>query len=283
MSRLTSNFKRKYFALFSLGIISASIAFVVPLRNEINTENIAIAQTQKPKPKPKPKPNSRPRRRRKASPLKRLIGIFDRHRPKTLGARSISNICPVAPGFIETYTVWHTQPLFLWVSTLKNQEAQKNQEAKLVVRERHSDSILWEQKVNIADQKVFYSGQPLEPGKLYQWRLEGTFSSNSWATFEIMPANQHAQIQADLQRLAQKSQSKANSEQMAIQKAEYFFTYLTKPQTKDYLWSDGLQALYQVEKPSEDFLRERDILVANRCTPSKEVVNREGRSEGVRE
>lgn len=250
------NFKLKYYTLLSLGIITASIAFIVPLTQEINS-NIAIAQTQKPKPtnrKPKPKPKP------KLNPWKRLTSILQRRHTKPLGARS--GICPIAPGLIETYTVWHDKPLFLWHTTIKNQDAQ------LIVRDRDSEQTLWVQKVNIGDKKVFYKGQPLELGKLYQWKLENPLSTVPlvrWKTFQIMPANQRTQIQADLQRLQQKSLA-ANSEEIAIRKAEYFSNYLINSQSNDSLWADGLQALYQVEKPSQSFIEKREEFVANRCT-----------------
>lgn len=230
-------------SLLSLGIITASIAFVVPLSREINS-NIAIAQAQKPKPKPKPKPN----------PWKRLTSIWQR-RTKPLGARS--NICAIAPGLIETYTVWNNNPLFLWHTGVKNRDAQ------LIVRERDSENTLWVQKVNIADKKVFYQGQPLQPGKIYQWKLE-TNPSIPWTNFKIMSPNQRTQIQADLQGLEQKSLA-ANSEEIAIKKAEYFFDYAIDAQNKQHLWADGLQALYEVEKPSAAFLTKREEFVTNIC------------------
>lgn len=246
------NFKLKYYTLLSLGIITASIAFIVPLTQEINS-NIAIAQTQKPKPtNRKPKPSNR---KPKPNPLKRLTSIWER-RTKPLGARS--SICHIAPGFIETYTVWHDKPLFLWHTDVKNRHAQ------LIVRDRDSEETLWVQKVNIGDKKVFYKGQPLQPGKIYQWKL-ATNPSIPWTNFKIMPANQRAQIQADLQKLEQKSLA-ANSEEIAIKKAEYFLDYQIDAQRNHHLWADGLQALYQVEKPSQSFIEKREEFVTNICT-----------------
>ncbi|MEM6752133.1 MAG: hypothetical protein AAF630_03980 [Cyanobacteria bacterium P01_C01_bin.38] len=158
--------------------------------------------------------------------------------------------------------------MFLWHTGVKNRDAQ------LIVRDRDSQNTLWVQKVNIGDKKVFYQGQPLQLSKIYQWKLEwqqkeATFST-PWANFQIMPANKRAQIQADLQRLEQKSLS-ANSEEIAIKKAEYFLNYLIKVESKDYLFSDGLQALYQVEKPSASFVSKREEFVRNICTPNQEL------------
>lgn len=251
MSNLMSNLKGKYCTLFSLGLISVIIPFGTPFTSEISSENIAMAQT------------NRQRKPAKPNIIQRWINSIWKRRPKrSLGARS--GICPIAPGLIETYSIWRKSPLFLWRSTLENREA------KLVVRERHSQKPLWVQLVNIADQKVFYNGQPLEPGKLYQWKLEGTTPSIPWITFKIMPANQRAQIQADLQALEQKSGTPNALEEIAIKKAEYFLEYAVTPQSNNHLWADALQTLYEVEKPSPSFVKKREEFVANICTSTRE-------------
>jgi len=255
------NSKRKSSKSFlSLGLISIAIAIGV------SSSNPAIAQIRQSKPARQniiqTWVNSILKTRPKKSLGARWVESIWKRRPKrSLGARS--SICPVAPGLIETYTVWHDKPLFLWHTAVKNRDAQ------LIVRERQSEKPLWVQKVNIGDKKVFYSGQPLQPGKLYQWKLSGTSSSTPWINFQIMSSNQRSQIQAELQGLEQKSLAANNSEEIAIQKAEYFFDYAIDAQNNEHLWADGLQALYQVEKPSSSFIDKRNEFVANICTPNR--------------
>lgn len=185
--------------------------------------------------------------------------IWGRRPKRPLGSRS--GICLIAPGLVDTYTVWHNRPLFLWVS------GEKNQEVQLVLRERHSKEPLWTQKVNIGDQKVLYNGEKsLEPGKFYQWKLEGINSLTSWTTFQIMPAGDRATIEKDLQALEVNSGSKLTSEEIALKKAEYFLNYQIKSQDNTHLWADALQALYQLKNPSQSLVENREKLVSNICT-----------------
>ncbi|BAY81272.1 hypothetical protein NIES267_07480 [Calothrix parasitica NIES-267] len=222
---------------FGLGLISIAIAL------GMSSENPAIAQVRRPR----------------QNIIRRWVNSIWGRRPKrSLGARS--NIVAVSPGLIDTITVWHDKPMFLWHSSSKNQQA------RLIVRERNSEETLWEQDVNIANRKAFYQGQPLEPGKNYQWKLTGTTSSIPWTNFQIMPENQRAQIKADLQRLEQKSLTDNTSEETAKIKAEYFLNRSIN-QSNEYLWSDGLQALYQVKQPSTDFIKNRQQLITNILTP----------------
>jgi len=133
----------------SLGLICVAITFVKPLN--YGERNIAIAQTNR-QSKPtnnKPKKNNREpkltnNKPKSSNPIQRWItSIWRRSPKKTLGARS--GICPIAPGLVETRKIWHNRPLFLWRSILKNEKA------RLIVRERHSQESLWIQKVNIAE------------------------------------------------------------------------------------------------------------------------------------
>ena len=175
-----------------------------------------------------------------------------------------SVVCAIAPGLLETYQVWSDRPLFLWHSQGKNENLQ------LILRDYETQEEVWTQKVNIADQKVSYSGkEALKPGKRYQWQLAG---SQTWATFQIMPADQREQIQADLQALEQKLKvNKASSEEIALKKADYFRNYEIKHKEEKGIfhpWSDALQTLYTVENPSPAFVKERETYIANLCTDS---------------
>ena len=176
---------------FGLGLFAIAIAL------GMSSENPAIAQVRRPR----------------QNIIRRWVNSIWGRRPKrSLGARS--NIVAISPGLIDTLSVWHDKPMFLWHSSSKNQRAM------LIVRARNSEETLWEQDVNVANRKAFYQGQPLEPGKNYQWKLTGTTTSIPWTNFQIMPENQRAQIKADLQRLEQKSLTDNTSEETAKIKAE---------------------------------------------------------------
>ncbi|MEM7556071.1 MAG: hypothetical protein AAF378_18620 [Cyanobacteria bacterium P01_A01_bin.84] len=186
-----------------------------------------------------------------------LSFIWGRRTKKPLGSRSL--VCPVAPGLIETLKIWNTRPSFLWQGKVKDKETQ------LIVRERHSESNLWEKTVNLADKQVFYQGKTsLKPGKLYQWKLAGV---TDWINFEIMSESDRQKIKTDLQKLEQKLPKSPNSrEARAMYKADYFIKYSTNPQNSEVGWSDALQALYEVENPSTSFMKKRQQFVANICT-----------------
>ncbi len=190
---------------------------------------------------------------------------FWQRRPRyRLGARSL--ICPISPGLIETYLVWHDRPLFVW----------QGEGAQIRVRDHESQAVLWTQSLKATDRQIAYNGkEPLQPGKLYQWQLLGTESSSSdrnhWTTFKVMPASDRDKIQADLQTLEQKLRAtRADQEEIALKKADYFLNYKIKQQIdkNEALnpWSDVLQSLYEVENPSLSFVKQRQAYVADFCT-----------------
>lgn len=195
------------------------------------------------------------------------VASFWQRRPtKRLIARSTSGVCAIAPGLVETYIVWSDRPLFLWHSPGNNQDVQ------LVVRDYESREVVWTQPVNLVDQKVFYNAKnPLEPGKLYQWKLS---DSTNWTVFQVMPASDRHKIQADLQALEQKLQATTSQEEIAIRKADYFLNYEIRSKNEeniDHLWSDALQTLNNVENPSPSFLKQREAMVADVCTQSSPI------------
>jgi hypothetical protein len=194
----------------------------------------------------------------------RLGSIFQRRPRHRLGARS--GICPISPGLLETYVVWHDRPLFVW----------QGRGAQIIVRDRQTQTVLWTQPLNGTDQKIAYNGkEPLQPGKLYQWQLLGIESSssdrNQWTTFQIMPASDRDKIQADLQTLEQKLRTtKVSQEEIVLQKADYFLNYKIKQENNTNeapnAWSDALQTLYEVENLSPSFVEQRQTYVADFCT-----------------
>ncbi|MDF5722669.1 MAG: DUF928 domain-containing protein [Rhizonema sp. PD37] len=189
-------------------------------------------------------------------------------RPKRKGAsrsRSVAttlNVCEISPGIIDTYIVWSDRPLFLW------QYSGTGEETQLIVREEESHKVVLTQPVNFTDQQFLYNGtQPLEPGKTYQWQLSG---STIWTAFQTMSASEHGKIQADLQALEQQLKAnKANQEEIAQRKALYFLNYPVKHTSEEgtfNLWSDALEALYKVNKPSQSFVEKRQAFVTSMCS-----------------
>ena len=52
-----------------------------------------------------------------------INSIWRREPRRPRGARSGSQICPIAPGLIDTYIVWNNRPLFLWEYSGENKPA----------------------------------------------------------------------------------------------------------------------------------------------------------------
>jgi hypothetical protein len=194
------------------------------------------------------------------------ISSFWSRRPRhRLGARS--GVCPIAPGLLETYVVWNSRPLFIW----------HGEGTQISVRDRDTQKVLWTQSLKASDRQIAYNGQEsLEPGKLYQWQLLGTQSAssdrNNWTTFQIMPASEREKIQTDLQTLEQSLRtSKADKEEIALKKADYFLNYKIKQEVLQNneapnAWSDALQSLFEIENPSPSFVKQRQGYITNLCT-----------------
>ena len=188
-----------------------------------------------------------------------ITSIWRRKPKRARGARS--EICPIAPGLIDTYIVWSDRPLFLW------QYSGENKRVELTVSESGSQQDLWTKTVNLTDKKAFYDAQQaLEAGKFYQWKLSGTSASG---LFKIMPAEERENIRQQLQALEKQSKNaKKSDEEIALKKADFFFNYQIKHESEKKTfsaWSDALMALYQVEQPSQSFVNKRKQLVTSLC------------------
>ncbi len=197
----------------------------------------------------------------------RISSLLQRRKRKNTVRSGPNDICAIAPGVVDTYIVWQDRPLFLWHSG-------KNQNAELIVREEGTNKVVWKQTVNIADQKVLYGApESLEAGKAYEWQLSG---STNWRIFKVMSTEERQKIATQLQALDQKLKAtKASPEEIATKKAEYFLDYEVKHKKESGTfnpWSDALQSLYEVDKPSPSFIQERQELMTNLCnTPSNTV------------
>ncbi|BAZ08665.1 hypothetical protein NIES4071_04700 [Calothrix sp. NIES-4071] len=184
----------------------------------------------------------------------KLVSLWPR-RPPRKPQTSRGSICSISPPY-STYIVWHDRPLFLW------KYSGADQQAKLVVREYEGNQdIVWEQPVALAAQKISYNtNTSLEAGKLYQWRLVNAENKlekiTDWQTIQIMPSTERNQIQSELQVLEEQLKAaKASSEEVALQKANYFSNYKIKHQNTEptNLWSDVLQSLYEINNPSKEY------------------------------
>lgn len=201
-------------------------------------------------------------------PAFRISSLWQRRKRQNTVRSGPGDICAIAPGVVDTYIVWHDRPLFLW------QSSSKNQSVELIVRELETKKEVWKQTVNIADQKASYSApESLEPGKAYEWQLAGT---TNWRIFQIMSPQEHQKIATQLQAIDQNLKATiASPEEIAAKKAEYFLDYKVQHKIEPGTfnpWSDALQSLYEVDKPSPSFIQERQELITNLCNPPSKTV-----------
>lgn len=147
------------------------------------------------------------------------------------------NFCAIAPRSIRTNTeVWSNQPMFVWRGNLK----------KVEVRTQDREKVLWSQTVAETDNRVTYSGEPLQPGQTYNWIIFNSQNSPLFfIPFKVMDASERDRIQVGLTNLDQALKDKgATPEEIAMQRANYF--------AQQELWSDVLKEVYSVPNPSPE-------------------------------
>lgn len=181
-------------------------------------------------------------------------------RPR-LGGRD-GGMCVVSPGLLEAENaVWSDRPLFLW--QIKTEGITPKQLAVI----DQDGRIIWEKALAPADQSAIYTGQALQPGQFYQWRLEwtveGTEGSTEKAanyTFQVMASDRRDQIAAELQALTRQLQASGASATAIIQQQADYLIEQEKP-----LWSDALKLLYTVENPSAETVQKIEKLMNDFC------------------
>lgn len=154
----------------------------------------------------------------------------------SIGVRG-GNLCAIAPPARLANTtngIWHSSPIFIWQG-----EAQR---IELLVS--GSDEVLWSKNLQNSDRIAVYEGEPLEPGRRYEWRLYSSEEDFLEVLFRILPREERASITAELTALENQLQANnATEEQIALARANYF--------AGRRLWADALQEIYRVKNPSE--------------------------------
>lgn len=174
-------------------------------------------------------------------------------RSKTpLGSRG--DICPLTPGRLgQVVTVWHERPLFLWRGAV----------AAIAVRPSGQTTILWSQAAPPPDAHGFrhlpYTGPPLQPGQTYDWLFFSAATSQSpllWVPFQLIPADEHAPITAQLQAL---EAGLGNAAKASVAQARLNFF------AEHALWADALQELFATDDPAGALTRYRATVYQQGC------------------
>ncbi|MEM7553095.1 MAG: DUF928 domain-containing protein [Cyanobacteria bacterium P01_A01_bin.84] len=163
-------------------------------------------------------------------------------KPKKGGGRPGEALCLISPDKPKvTRTIWNTKPFFLW----------KGKISKIAIAAKGSEEYLNTQIVT-GTQSVNYTGEPLKPGKTYEWSIFLSDQKNATSTmfvpFKVMEAPQRNRITAELRLLERLQKNNgADSEKIALAKTRYF--------TQKGLWSDALQEAHSVPNPSPKLLQ----------------------------
>ncbi|MTJ55495.1 hypothetical protein FJR38_23865 [Anabaena sp. UHCC 0253] len=167
-------------------------------------------------------------------------------KPRNGGSRPTEPVCMISPDVPSVYRkVWSDRPLFLWQGYVST----------IAVRHQGSNINSWIHPASHT-QNITYTGEPLQPGQVYQWVVNG----GQFIPFQVMEKQERDRISSELQNIEKQLQSTgANTEAIALAKANYF--------AEKNLWSDVLQQVYSVPEPSAELTTFRQDIVHNLCKP----------------
>lgn len=172
------------------------------------------------------------------------------------GGRPIEGVCLVTPRNLQA--VWHLNPTFVW----------QGQIATIGLRVKDASEV-WRQSIAPSDssltRQVRYSGTALQPGQAYDWLFFAAPVNplpQTWATFQVMDAKEHAAIAAELTTLeADLKTQQATPEAIALQRTRYF--------AQKKMWADALQEVYSVDSPSPELQQVAEAIAQKICAPPK--------------
>ncbi|NEO58040.1 MAG: DUF928 domain-containing protein [Okeania sp. SIO3B5] len=162
-------------------------------------------------------------------------------------------LCLVSPGLIEGEgKIWNTRPIFIWQGKLN----------RIEIHPSNSGEVLWTFDIQDDEEIVDYTGEKLEPGNTYRWRIFD--STNSIAgmqqrTFEIMDVEKHEAITQDLAKLDLdlNKQGSTKKEDIALARFQFF--------AERNLWSDALSEVFKIKKPSKELQAFRSNILQHLC------------------
>ena len=165
------------------------------------------------------------------------------------------SLCLVSPGLIEVEgKIWNTRPIFIWQGKLN----------RIEIRPSNSKQVLWTFDIQDDEEIVDYTGEELEPGNTYYWRIfDSTSSADSLLgiqrrTFEIIDVEEHEAITQDLAKLDQDlNKQGATKEAIAFARVKFF--------AERNLWSDALSEVFKVKKPSMELQDFRSNILQRLC------------------
>ena len=181
-----------------------------------------------------------------------LRGFFERifrddewEDPPTISRGELCLLTPARPG--QETMIWHQNPVFVWHGEI----------AKMEVVDSVTDTVMWQYAPTTEQISVTYSGETLQAGRLYLWRVYddiGSMSPTVFPPFTIMFDIRRRLIANGLAVAESKVEGEASA---AIARTEYF--------ALRGLPVDALQSLFLIESTSEELMEAQRETVRRLC------------------
>ncbi len=230
--------KNHFLSLFVLSL--ALIAWGVPKSAIAQTNSESLRQGTTPE---KVRQSPITRKREQNSILESIWQLLKVKREKEPPLASRSRICEITPGLLgETYQIYSDRPLFIWQGQVTNLKVNLYSPFSSDTEQE----IIWAKAIDDESRNITYTGEPLQPGKIYDWEIVTDSQTNRRrVSFQIMDANERDILSQELAQLeTELTNSGATKEEIILTKAEYF--------AKKDLWSDSLQQLHSLETISNN-------------------------------
>lgn len=185
----------------------------------------------------------------RSSILESIWKLLKAKRQQEPALSSRSNLCEISPGLLgEINIIYSDRPLFLWQGKANNLKINLYTPFSL----EEEQKILWSKIIenkNSDIQYLFYTGKPLEAGKIYDWETVVNNSSSRKMPFQIMEKAKREQISLELIKLeSELRNSGVKEEEIILAKANYF--------AERDLWSDAIQILFSLNNSTTNFSQE---------------------------
>ena len=224
-------------AILTIFYCSFPVITAIAQENQENSESII----QKRESDEKSESTSSPQRRNRSSILEAIWKLLIAKREREPALSSRGKICEIAPGLLgEINVIYSDRPLFLWQGRVSSLEVHLYSAFSL----EKEQEILWSQTVSNESQNLLYTGEPLQPGQIYDWEIVVNPQSNRRRiSFQVMGGEKRQLISRELEQLeTELTISGATVEEITLERAYYF--------AQRDLWSDALQELFSLENSS---------------------------------
>ncbi|MDJ0682623.1 MAG: DUF928 domain-containing protein [Xenococcaceae cyanobacterium MO_167.B52] len=223
--------------------------------------NYAIAQTNseslaQPTTTEKVRQSTITKKRERSSILESIWKLLKAKREQEPALSSRSNICEITPGLLgETNLIYSDRPLFLWQGQVTNLKVNLYSPFSLDTEQE----IIWAKAIDDESGNIAYTGEPLQPGKIYDWEIVTDSPTNRRRiSFQIIDGQERDLISTELAQLETAlTTSGATKEEIILAKAQYFAE-------KD-LWSDSLQQLHSLETSSSNAIALDQEMISYIC------------------